>query len=349
MRLHRDVDLEVERLARARVDDRARALRPHEEAADLLQRVLRRGQPDALHLAAGLLGEALERDRQVRAALGLRDGVDLVDDHLLRALEDLARLRGEHQVERLGRRDEDVGRVADHVAPLLLRRVARADADLHGGADAAQRRAQVLLHVVGERLEGRDVDEPRPVGAGLGHQPVERPQEGGERLARAGRGGDQRVLARGDRRPRLRLRRGRLGERAREPLPDLRGEGGEGRDAPWTLRRYPRTAPADSAANHPCAHAGASAAASVRRRATASAAPVAAASAPASSGARQSNGLDQHAADRRAGREAGDQRGDRPGVGLRDRARGRDLAGELVARGDQRRDAESGGQDEHAP
>ena len=40
----------------------------------------------------GLLGEALEREREVRAALGLRDGVDLVDDHLLGALEDLARL-----------------------------------------------------------------------------------------------------------------------------------------------------------------------------------------------------------------------------------------------------------------
>ena len=39
----------------------------------------------------------------------------------------VARLAGEHQVERLGRGDEDVRRVADHVAPLLLRRVAGAD------------------------------------------------------------------------------------------------------------------------------------------------------------------------------------------------------------------------------
>ena len=131
MRLHRHVDLEVERLARARVDDRARPLRADEEAADLLQRVLRRRQADALHVVAGLLGEPLQRDGEVRAALGLRDGVDLVHDDLLGALEDLARLRGQHQVERLGRGDEDVRRVADHVAPLLLRRVARADADLH--------------------------------------------------------------------------------------------------------------------------------------------------------------------------------------------------------------------------
>ena len=159
--LDRHVDLQVERLARARVDDRARPLGADEEAADLLQRVLRRGQPDPLDVAPGLLGQPLERDREVRAALGLRDGVDLVDDHLLDVLEDLARLAGEHQVQRLGRRDEDVRRVAAHVPPLLLRRVAGADRDLHVRADPAQRRAQVLLHVVGERLERRDVDEPR--------------------------------------------------------------------------------------------------------------------------------------------------------------------------------------------
>ena len=107
--------------------------------------------------------EPLERDRQVRAALGLRDGVDLVDDHRLGAGEDLARLAREHQVQRLGRGDQDVRRVARHVAPVLLRRVAGADADADVGADPAQRRAQVLLDVVGERLQRRDVDEPGAV------------------------------------------------------------------------------------------------------------------------------------------------------------------------------------------
>ena len=42
-------------------------------------------QPDPLHVAPGRLGEPLEREREVRAALGLRDRVDLVDDHLLGA------------------------------------------------------------------------------------------------------------------------------------------------------------------------------------------------------------------------------------------------------------------------
>jgi hypothetical protein len=47
-RLDRHVDLQVERLARAGVDDRAGALRPDEEAADLLQRVLGGREPDPL-------------------------------------------------------------------------------------------------------------------------------------------------------------------------------------------------------------------------------------------------------------------------------------------------------------
>ncbi len=75
------------------------------------------------------------------------------------------------------------------------------------GADAAQRCAQVALDVVGEGLQRADVDDagtrtasPRSWTA----QPVERPQERGERLARAGGCGEQHVLAPGDRGPGLR-------------------------------------------------------------------------------------------------------------------------------------------------
>src|SRR5439155_11443805 len=51
-RFDRNVDLQVQRLAHAGVDDRAGAPRADHEAPDLLQRVLRRAQPDALRLAA---------------------------------------------------------------------------------------------------------------------------------------------------------------------------------------------------------------------------------------------------------------------------------------------------------
>ena len=163
------------------------------------------------------------------AALGLRHRVDLVEDDPLRAGEEAPCLRGEHEVQRLGRGDEDVGSLAEHGRPLLLRRVAGAHRDVDVGADTAQRRPQVALHVVAERLERRDVDQPeRPL---LGvrrrrvrHEAVERPQEGGKGLAGAGGRRDERVCAGGDGRPGLHLRRRGLGERPREPLTHARRE-----------------------------------------------------------------------------------------------------------------------------
>ena len=71
--------------------------------------------------------EPLERQRQVGAALGAGDRVHLVDDHRLDAAQRLARLRGEEQEQRLGRRDEDVGRRAGERAALVGRGVAGAD------------------------------------------------------------------------------------------------------------------------------------------------------------------------------------------------------------------------------
>ncbi len=44
--------------------------------------------------------EPLERERQVRAALGAGHGVDLIHDDVLDASQHLARLAGEQQVER---------------------------------------------------------------------------------------------------------------------------------------------------------------------------------------------------------------------------------------------------------
>jgi hypothetical protein len=93
-RLDRHVDLQVERLADARVDDRCTSAWADHVAADLLERVLRRGEPDALHLVLRVQrAEPLERQRHVRAALGRRDRVDLVEDDALDVLEHRPRLR----------------------------------------------------------------------------------------------------------------------------------------------------------------------------------------------------------------------------------------------------------------
>ena len=52
-----------------------------EEARDLVERALGGREPDALRRRVGDRLEPFEREHQVRAALGRRERVDLVDDH----------------------------------------------------------------------------------------------------------------------------------------------------------------------------------------------------------------------------------------------------------------------------
>ena len=90
--------------------------------------------------------------------------------------------------------------------------------------DPGERRAEVLLDVDGERPQRRHVEDARPrlrvLGRWLGGQPIDRPQERGERLARTGGREDQGVVAGGDRLPAVALgARGRL-ERGPEPIAD---------------------------------------------------------------------------------------------------------------------------------
>ena len=82
--LDRHDDLEIEILARAGVDELDRAV-AGDEAADLLQRALRRREADPLRRLVEQRVEALEREREVGAALRAGDGVHLVDDHRRRS------------------------------------------------------------------------------------------------------------------------------------------------------------------------------------------------------------------------------------------------------------------------
>ena len=138
------LDGEIDSPLVAAVDDRASCARrrpaaPDEEPRHLLDRLLRRGEPDALQPPPADVVEPLEREREVRAAPRFEHGVDLVDDHDARGLQHLARaLRGQQQVQRLRRRDEDVRRRAQHRRALALRRVAAA----HRRGDAHRRAAR---------------------------------------------------------------------------------------------------------------------------------------------------------------------------------------------------------------
>ncbi len=214
--LDRDHHLEVELLARPRVDELDLTTHAGHEAADLLERPLRGGQADALERPRDDALETLERDRQVSAPLRPGHRVHLVEDQRLDGAQHLATLRGEQQEERLRRGDEDVGRRAQHLLALALRRVARAHPDRQARAHARERAAQVALDVVVERLQRRDVEEAQPFARRLA-EAVEAEQEGGQRLSGAGRRLHEHVLAACDRRPGELLRGCRAGEGTLEP------------------------------------------------------------------------------------------------------------------------------------
>ena len=175
----------------------------------------------------------------MRATLVRRDGVDFVDDQRPRGRQHPAPgLRAQQHVERFRRRHQDVRRAAAHSHALGGRRISRshpgADLDIRqpaapkAVADARQRRLQVAVNVVRQRLERRYVDHLGLVGQPpietLADQFVDRREEGRERLAGAGRGGDQGVAAGLDRGPGLGLSGGRRAEAVREPRADGRVE-----------------------------------------------------------------------------------------------------------------------------
>ena len=111
--LDRDPHLELELLAHSRVDDRDGPLAA-DEARDRFERTLGGRERDPLRVASGQVREALEREREVGATLGRRHRVDLVHDDGLDIAQQLARAGGQQQEQALGRRDQDVGRRAQH-------------------------------------------------------------------------------------------------------------------------------------------------------------------------------------------------------------------------------------------
>ena len=230
---------QIEALLTWRVHDLDR-LPAAEEPCDLFEWPHRGGQPDALRGTLEESIQALERERQVGAALGPRHGVDLVEDDRLDAGQRGSRLGSEHEVERLGRGDEDVGWIGPLPTPLCRGRVARTHRDSWAGQglpqaasglrDAHKRTLQVSLDIHTERLERREIQHPRASGAllgfdslalfsgqrraqlrrehlglrsGLVRELIERPQERRECLTGTRRRNNERVAARTNRVPRL--------------------------------------------------------------------------------------------------------------------------------------------------
>ncbi len=165
---HRHLHRKVERLGRRRRDDRRRGL-PGQETRHLLRRSHRRRQPDALRGFVQQLVQPLQRQRQMSTPFGGGDRVHLVDDDGLHRRERIAGSRRQHQEQRLGGGDQDVGRFRDELSPPSRRGVAGADADadlwrllpvpLGDAGDPGQRSAEVALDVDGQRLQRRHVQD----------------------------------------------------------------------------------------------------------------------------------------------------------------------------------------------
>jgi hypothetical protein len=240
-RRRRDLEREVALLRIADVDDPAIGIgRADQEARDLVDRLLGRRHADAGQRLRTDRLQPLERQREMAAALAGGEGMDLVDDHGARGREQApARQRAEQHVQRFGGRHQHVRRLAQRLLAFARRRVAGshggADLDIGKagrrelGADAGERRLEVQADVVRQRLQWRHVDHRGLVGQAAGfepppHQAVERGEKRGQRLARTGRCGDQRVAAGMDRRPGRDLRGSRRRERAAEPGRDGRME-----------------------------------------------------------------------------------------------------------------------------
>src|ERR1022692_4653370 len=191
----------------------------------------------------------LEREREVCAALVIGDGVNLIHDYGLDIVQDgAAAVGGEQNVERLRRGDQDVRRTLEHVAALFHQRVAGA----HGGAnfghqkaalggqrqDLAQRSVEVLLNVVAQRFERRDVQD---FGAVVqvafqrfAHQTANANEKRGQRFAGTGGSGYQRGAPGEDLGPALLLRLGGRTETSQEPLRNQRMRPGQrDRDFPY--------------------------------------------------------------------------------------------------------------------
>ncbi len=243
-----DFDGEVEGAVPAALNDfDVGVARAAEEAGDEFNGILRGGEADALRRGmgeqAGAWGEgifggdegvkAFEREGQVGTALVVSDGMNFIDDDGVDAAEMLAAFeRGEQDVERFGSGDENVWRALEHGAALGGWGVSGADGGADGRAevaafegellDFAEGSFEVFLDVVGERLEGRDVDDGGSGGEavfeGFAEEAVNADEERGEGFAGAGGRGDERGCGGEDVGPALLLGFGGRAEAACEPL-----------------------------------------------------------------------------------------------------------------------------------
>ena len=162
----RNLDRHIHLAAMADVDQFAFAPDADQKTAHFAQRLLRGGQADPLErpgqrfqVAPTTSARCEPRLSRARAWISSTMTVFTVAQHFAAALA------GQQDVKRFGRRDQHMRRLAEHRGPLALRRVAGAhqDANLRQlgihRRQLGQRSLQILLHVVAERPQRRDIED----------------------------------------------------------------------------------------------------------------------------------------------------------------------------------------------
>ena len=185
------------RLRPARADDKAHILGPPgagEEGAQRVRMRNRRRQANAPR-AWRERAEPREAQRQLVAALGTGQGVDLIHHHCTEATEQRWRIRqGQQQSERFRRGQQDLRRRGALPGAAIGGGVAGPRLDADGQAHLLHRGGQVARDIHRQRLERRDIQRVQPVLRGRVQVDQAR-QEAGQRLAAAGRRNQQRARA----------------------------------------------------------------------------------------------------------------------------------------------------------
>jgi len=127
--------------------------------------------------------------------------VNFVDDYGFDEAEQFAGLRGEHQVERFGSGDENVGGMTEEAGAFSGRSVASANRNgrlvkreaeaLRGLGDSDERCAEIAFNIDGEGFDRGDVDDAAALGfgrSGSKHEAIDGPEKCGEGFAGAGGG-----------------------------------------------------------------------------------------------------------------------------------------------------------------
>ena len=208
-----------------------------EEAGHRIDRVHRRGQPNALHRRARDHLQPFQAERQVRSPLSPRHGVHFVHDDGLHSPQSPRCLGRQHEVERFRRGNQNLRWVAKHLSPLTRwgitaaythpQRRHRLPHRRGSAGDACQWCSQVSVDVNPQCLQRRNVQHTRSGLWGVREQRLlgefrQRPEEGGQSLSGAGGRYYERIVALGNGIPRLVLHHRRF----RKYIPKPRRYGG---------------------------------------------------------------------------------------------------------------------------